>query len=154
MAPSGGTARIASPAEDGGWPSGLPLPLTPFVGRERELAQVTRLLTAGRLVTLTGAGGVGKTRLALEVAAALAAGFGDGADFIDLSSVLDPALVPGAVARALGMEDRAPGDVADRVVLVLRGQRRLLVIDICEHLRAACADLVAVLLSHCPDVRV
>jgi hypothetical protein len=74
-----------------GWPRGLPVPLTPFVGREREGAEVARLVSANRLVTLVGAGGVGKTRLAVEVAAAVAADFGDGAGLTDLSAVIDPA---------------------------------------------------------------
>jgi predicted ATPase len=147
MAPSGGEAPVT--AADSGWPSGLPFPLTPFIGRERELADIARLLTASRLVTLTGAGGVGKTRLAVEVAAAVT-GFGDGANFIDLSSVRDPALLPGAVARSLDMEDRDGTDLRQRLARVLRGQRRLLVIDNCEHLRAACAGLVTELLSQCP----
>jgi predicted ATPase len=72
------------------------------VGRARELDEVARLVAANRLVTLVGAGGVGKTRLAIEVAAGLAAGFGDGADLIGLSAVTDPALLPGVAAQALG----------------------------------------------------
>jgi predicted ATPase len=100
-----GTLR-ERPRAGGDWPPGLPVPLTRFVGRERERAEVPRLVLANRLVTLVGAGGVGKTRLAVEVAAAVAAAvaadFGDGAVLIDLSAVRDPALLPGAAARALG----------------------------------------------------
>jgi predicted ATPase/DNA-binding CsgD family transcriptional regulator len=135
-----------------GWPPGLPAPLTRFVGRERELAEVGRLVAANRLVTLAGAGGVGKTRLAIEVAAGLAAGFGDGADLIDLSAVTDPALLPGAVGRALGVEERAATDLDQRLVRVLRDQHRLLVVDNCEHLHGTCADLVTAVLSSCPQV--
>jgi predicted ATPase/DNA-binding CsgD family transcriptional regulator len=160
-ASGGGEASSANrplTAASSGWPAGLPFPLTPFIGRQRELAEVAGLLTASRLVTLTGAGGVGKTRLAVEVAAVACAddgsGFGDGAGFADLSAVLDPALLPGAVARSVGIEERAGADLPERLVRVLRGQRRLLVIDNCEHLRAACADLVTSVLSHCPGVTV
>jgi len=142
----------ASAAVSRGWPFGLPVPLTVFVGRERERAEVARLLAASRLVTLTGAGGVGKTRLAVEVAAAVASGLADGASFIDLSAVMDPALLPGAVARGLGVEDRVGTGLVERLVRVLSGQQRLLLIDNCEQLRARCADLVTEVLSHCPGV--
>lgn len=136
------------------WPHGLPAPLTRFVGRERESAEVARQVAAHRLVTLTGAGGVGKTRLAIEVAAGLAADFGDGADLIDLSAVTDPALLPGVAARALGVEDRADTGIDERLVRVLRSQHRLLVVDNCEHLRGHCAGLVTAVLGSCPQVAV
>ena len=134
------------------WPPGLPVPLTAFVGRERELAEVARLVAATRLVTLVGAGGVGKTRLAVEAAATVAADFDDGAVLIDLSAVSDPALLPGVVARALGVEERAGAGVEERLVRVLRDQHRLLVADNCEHLRGPCADLVTAVLGSCPQV--
>jgi predicted ATPase/DNA-binding CsgD family transcriptional regulator len=135
-----------------GWPAGLPVPLTAFVGRERERAEVAQLVAAHRLVTLVGAGGVGKTRLAVEVAAELAADFSDGADLIDLSAVSDPALLPGAVARGLGVEERSGAGLGERLVWVMRDQHRLLVLDNCEHLRGACGDLAAGVLSSCPAV--
>jgi predicted ATPase/DNA-binding CsgD family transcriptional regulator len=136
------------------WPAGVPVPLTGFVGRERELAEVTRLVAAHRLVTLVGAGGVGKTRLALEVAARASDGFADGAVVVDLSAVADPLLVPGALARGLGVEERAgAGHPADqRLLRVLQGQHLLVVLDNCEHLRAACAGLAASVLGWCPGV--
>jgi non-specific serine/threonine protein kinase len=133
----------------GGWPAGLPVPLTGFVGRERERAEVARLVAASRLVTLVGAGGVGKTRLAVEVAAGLSADFGDGADLIDLSAVADPVLLPGAVAAGLGVDERGSTGLDERLVRVLRDQHRLLVLDNCEHLRGACADLAAGVLAAC-----
>jgi predicted ATPase/DNA-binding CsgD family transcriptional regulator len=144
-------ARFAATAGNG-WPPGLPAPLTRFVGRERERAEVARLVAANRLVTLVGAGGVGKTRLAIEVAAELAASFADGTDLIDLSAVTDPALLPSAVARGLGLEERAGTGLEERMLRVLRGQHRLLVVDNCEHLRPACADLVTMVLGSCPGV--
>jgi predicted ATPase/DNA-binding CsgD family transcriptional regulator len=134
------------------WPPGLPAPLTRFVGRQRELADVARDVAAHRLVTLTGAGGVGKTRLAIEVAAGLAADFGDGADLVDLSTATDPALLPVVAAQALGVEDRADTGIEERLVRVLRNQHRLLVMDNCEHLRGHCADLVTAVLGSCPQV--
>jgi predicted ATPase/DNA-binding CsgD family transcriptional regulator len=146
-----GTER-GRPRAGGDWPPGLPVPLTRFVGRERERAEVARLVMANRLVTLVGAGGVGKTRLAVEVAASVAAGFGDGAVLIDLSAVRDPALLPSVLARALGVEERAGTGLDERLVRVLRGQHRLLVADNCEHLRGPCADLVAAVLSSCSEV--
>lgn len=144
-------ARFPAAARNG-WPPGLPIPLTRFVGRERERAEVARLVAANRLVTLVGAGGVGKTRLAIEVAAELAASFADGADLIDLSAVSDPALLPSAVARGLGLEERRGTGLEERMLRVLRGQHRLLVVDNCEHLRPACADLVTMVLGSCPWV--
>lgn len=137
-----------------GWPAGLPVPLTRLVGRERELAEVARLVAADRLVTLVGAGGVGKTRLAIEVAAAVSADFGDGAVLIDLSAVPGAALLPEAVAVALGVEEHGDAGLEVRLIRVLAGQRRLVVLDNCEHLRAACADLAATLLGSCPQVAV
>ena len=134
------------------WPHGLPAPLTRFVGRERESAEVAQQVAAHRLVTLTGAGGVGKTRLAIEVAAGLAADFGDGADLVDLSAVTDPALLPVVAARALGVEDRADTGIDERLVRVLRSQHRLLVVDNCEHLRGHCAALVTAVLGSCPQI--
>ena len=135
-----------------GWPRGLPVPLTPFVGREREGAEVARLVSANRLVTLVGAGGVGKTRLAVEVAAAVAAAFGDGTGLTDLSAVTDPASLAATLAADLGVEERAGTDVREPLLRVLHGQHRLLVVDNCEHLRAAFAEFVVALLGSCPAV--
>jgi predicted ATPase/DNA-binding CsgD family transcriptional regulator len=138
----------------GDWPSGVPAPLTAFVGRERELPEVAALVLAGRLITLIGAGGVGKTRLAIEAAVSVRSVFADGVDLVDLSAVAVAALLPGAIAAALGIEERAGPASADRLAAVLRPQQRLLVLDNCEHLRQGCAALVADLLSRCPQVTV
>src|SRR5712692_2958409 len=134
------------------WPPGVPMPLTALVGRVRELPVVTRLVSSGRLVTLVGTGGVGKTRLALEAAMAVSRRFDDAIDFVDLGAVADPATVPAAVAKALGIEERAGADVVERMAVVLRPQRRLLILDNCEHLRGICAALAIGLLSRCPGV--
>ena len=147
-----GTGTRGSVMGAGSWPPGLPVPLTPFIGRKGELAEVARLVAAHRLVTLVGAGGVGKTRLAVEVTVAVSAAFGDGAVVVDLSAAADPGLLPGLVARGLGVEDRAGAGVEERLIRVLAGQHRLLVLDNCEHLRAACAALAAAVLGACPSV--
>jgi predicted ATPase len=134
-------------------PGNLPVPLTSFVGREEETAEAVRLLGRARLLTLTGAGGSGKTRLALQVAGRLQPGYRDGAFFADLSSVTDPALVPSVLARAVGMPE-APG----RSLLAalgdhLRDRELLLVADNFEQVAAAGA-VVEELLGAAPGIRV
>ncbi|WP_329127240.1 ATP-binding protein [Streptomyces sp. NBC_01465] len=131
----------------------LPTSLTSFVGREREIADVERLTRQARLLTLTGAGGSGKTRLAVQAAQRVRSRYPDGAWFVDLTAVGEPVLVADAVAGALGLES----DVADReqaLVDQLRHRRLLIVLDNCEHLLAACAGLVGVLLAGCQGVDV
>ena len=132
------------------WPPGLPTALTGLVGRERDIAEIARLVADNRLVTLVGAGGVGKTRLAIEEAAAVAPRFADGVDLVDLSGVPDPALAWATVARAVGVEERADDDLAQRLTRVLRPQSRLLVLDNCEQLLAETAAIAMHLLSGCP----
>ena len=150
-APGGGTVEAGWPVRsDRPWPPGLPTALTELVGREHELAEITQLVADNRLVTLVGAGGVGKTRLAIEQAAAVAPRFADGVDLVDLSGVPDPALLWATVARAVGVEDRADADLAQRLTRVLRPQSRLLVLDNCEQLLAETAAIAIQLLSGCP----
>ena len=129
----------------------LLLQLTSFVGRERELAELATLLGGARLVTLTGAGGSGKTRLAIEVAARTAGQTRDGAWLVDLAPVFDPQLVVKAVARVLGVRERPHSDLLDDVLERLRESELLLVLDNCEHLVEACARLAEDLLRACPD---
>lgn len=136
------------------WPPGLPMPLTALIGRERELAEVAQLLEGNRLVTLVGAGGVGKTRLAIEEASVMAPRFADGVDLVDLSGVTDPALLWAAVARVIGIEERADADLVQRLMRILRPQSRLLVLDNCEHLVAASAAAATQLLGFCPELRI
>ena len=132
----------------------LPLQLTSFIGREREVAEVSGCWSETRLLTLTGSGGSGKTRLALEAAAGLLSDFEDGVWWVELASLTDPALVPQAVGSALGLRDEAKRPLLDQLGDHLCGKRMLLVLDNCEHLIAACATCANVLLHAAPDLRI
>ncbi|MFJ8051473.1 LuxR C-terminal-related transcriptional regulator [Streptomyces luteogriseus] len=132
----------------------LPAETTSFVDRRGELTQGRELLARARLVTLTGPGGVGKTRLAARVAARVQRAFPDGVRFVHLSGLHDPALVPLAAADALGLHDRSAQPALDALVEQVRDRRLLLVVDNCEHLAAACARLAAALLHGTEGVRI
>jgi predicted ATPase/DNA-binding CsgD family transcriptional regulator len=134
--------------------SNLPAELTSFVGRRQELREVKRLLTTTRLLTLTGSGGAGKTRLALRAAADMSRGFPDGAWLVLLAPVQDPMLVPQAVFGALGVNDLSAGLSLSTLAKYLAGKRLLLVLDNCEHLLDASATLAATLIQSCPDLHV
>jgi predicted ATPase/DNA-binding SARP family transcriptional activator len=136
----------------GAQPSHLPRQLTGFVGRERELASLERLLDSTRLLTLAGPGGSGKTRLALELAARRESQFADGARLVELAPIRDPALVVVETARALGVQLRAGDDPVAALVGHARDANLLLVLDNCEHLIDACATLADALLRSCPNV--
>jgi predicted ATPase/DNA-binding SARP family transcriptional activator len=131
----------------------LPLQLTRFIGREREMAQVKDLLATDRLVTLTGAGGCGKTRLALQVAGDLVECVA-GVRLVELAPLADPTLVPQAVASALGVREDPGQALTAALAAALRHREFLLVLDNCEHLVEGCARLVEVLLQACPGLRV
>ncbi len=133
-------------------PNNLPGFLSVFVGREAELAEVRSLVESSRLVTLTGAGGSGKTRLALQVAAELLDGSGEGVFFADLAPVTDAGQVPGAVAAALGLREQAGRPALEVLLEVLRGQSVLIVLDNCEHVVDACAKLADLVERGCPRV--
>jgi predicted ATPase len=120
---------------------------TSFIGRESEAGEVQAAVKAHRLVTLTGVGGVGKTRLALEVAAPLADEFPDGIWFFELAAVTDPVAVPDAVAAVLGITQQPGRSVAESVAAALEGRVRLLVFDNCEHVLDAAADLIEAILA-------
>jgi predicted ATPase len=135
-------------------PNNLPLQPTSFVGREREIAAITQALSTTRLLTLTGAGGAGKTRLALQVAADLVEDYPDGVWFVDLAPLADPALVPATAAAALGVRDAAERPAQEALVAVLQARSALLLLDNCEHLLAACAALADALVRGCPRLRV
>jgi predicted ATPase/DNA-binding CsgD family transcriptional regulator len=134
--------------------NGLPVPLTSFVGRGPEITEVRRLLGVGRLVTLTGVGGVGKTRLARETAAASVRAFSDGVFLVALAEVSDPVSVPGVVSTALGLVDQGTRAVSEQLTDYLSRRQLLLVLDNCEHLIDACAELAQRLLENAPDLRV
>ena len=118
------------------------------------MKELTELVRAHRLVTLTGVGGVGKTRLAVQVAAELAAEFPDGVWLVELAPVGDPAAVPDAVATALGVTPQAGLTVTDSIAQALSGRRLLIVLDNCEHVLDAAADLVETILARTTTVKV
>ena len=128
----------------------LPVQLTSFVGREAEMKGIREALADNRLVTLTGAGGAGKTRLAVQVAAELATDFADGVWYVDLAPITDPEVVPVTVARALGLLDQPGEPTIDLLRRSIRDRRMLMLLDNCEHLLDASADLITGLLSGCP----
>ena len=125
-----------------------------FIGRESELDEVQAAVNAHRLVTLTGVGGVGKTRLATEVAAQLADDFPDGVWVFELAAVADPAAVPDAVAAVLGITQQPGKSVSESVAAALEGRVRLLVFDNCEHVLDAAADLIEAILAQSAAVRI
>jgi predicted ATPase len=128
-------------------PGNLRPQTTSFIGRESEVAELHAAVKAHRLVTLTGVGGVGKTRLALEVAGRLVDEFTDGVWFFELAAVTDPAAVPDAVAAVLGIIQQPGKSVAESLAAALEGRVRLLVFDNCEHVLDAAADLVEAILA-------
>jgi predicted ATPase/DNA-binding CsgD family transcriptional regulator len=131
----------------------LPKPLTSFIGRERELAQAKRLLVDSYLVTLTGPGGSGKTRLCIALAAAVAGDYPDGVYFVPLAPVRDPGLVPSTIARSIGLQDARDRPLMEHLVSQLCGRQLLLVLDNFEHLLAA-APIVTRLLQETSAVRI
>ena len=135
-------------------PNNLPIQPTPFIGREQEMAEVKRVLAHHRLVTLTGPGGCGKTRLALKVAADLVEQLESPVWLVELAALTDPALVPQTVARTLGLREQAEHPWTQTLVDFLQSRRALLMLDNCEHLVAACAALAHTLLRTCPDLRI
>lgn len=133
--------------------SSLPQPLTPLIGRKNAVREVIARLRNSRLVTLTGTGGIGKTRLALRVAEELAGEYEDGARFVNLAPLADPETVPAAVRSVLGVPHGAARQhPADALRQFLSARRLLLVLDNCEHLLSACAALADALLSSCPGL--
>jgi len=135
-------------------PNNLPHHLTSFVGREREVAEVLRLLNDTRLLTLTGSGGSGKTRLAVQVAAQLMVNYHDGVWFVDLAKLSDPTLVAQAVASALRIQGAAGTSLLDSLAYELEQKSTLIVLDNCEHLIESCAELAEALLYSCHELRI
>jgi predicted ATPase/DNA-binding CsgD family transcriptional regulator/Flp pilus assembly protein TadD len=147
-------------------PHNLPLQLSSFLGREQEIAEVVRLLTptvrpsstdlktSARLITLTGAGGVGKTRLALEAAAKMLGDFPDGIWLVDFAPIADPTRVPHTVNAVLGLREAGSKPVLVHLITHLQAKTALFLFDNCEHLIGACAELAAAILQACPNVSI
>ncbi len=135
-------------------PNNLPQQLTSFVGRERELADVAQLLTQTRLLTLLGIGGLGKSRVSLQLAADMLDEYPDGVWFVELAPVSDPRLVPQVLASVLGVKEDAGHTVPEALAQFVRDRKLLVVLDNCEHLIQACAGLARMLLEAGPDVRI
>jgi predicted ATPase/class 3 adenylate cyclase/DNA-binding CsgD family transcriptional regulator len=136
------------------FPHNLPIELTSFVGRQSEVAEISGLLRDTRLVTLTGTGGAGKTRLALHVGAELLAEFPDGVWLAELAPIAEPELVPSVVLRVLGLHEEPARPVTETLVRHLADKDTLLLLDNCEHLTDACASLADSLLRACPELAV
>jgi non-specific serine/threonine protein kinase/serine/threonine-protein kinase PknK len=132
----------------------LPLELTSFVDRRTELATAKNLLTTARLVTLTGIGGVGKTRLAFRIAAKAQHNFADGVRLVELAELQEPSLLPGVVARTLGIQDRSARPLREMAAEFLAQRELLLILDNCEQVVTAAAQLSEFLLRACPDLRI
>lgn len=133
----------------------LPLQLTSFVGREREIREVNALLGGARLLTLTGAGGVGKTRMALQVAAYVLDEFPDGVWVVELGRISNPALIPHSVASAVGaLEEQGGRPLTETLIDFLRSLNVLVILDNCEHLLTDCANLALALLQACRSLRI
>jgi predicted ATPase len=135
-------------------PHNLPLQRTSFIGRARELEDVKQLLASRQLLTLTGGGGCGKTRLALQAAAELAPEYVHGTWLVELAAVTDPGAVAEAIATAVGLREVPDRPLADALVVFLRTKSLLLVVDNCEHVVDAVAHLVDTVLRTCPQVRI
>lgn len=131
----------------------IPIPLTSFIGRSTEITELTRLVNEHRLVTLTGAGGVGKTRLAVELATHLSAAAAGPIHYVDLVPISDPALVEGAVAQALSLPNQPSRSIIDTLAARIADSPTLIVLDNCEHVREAVTALVDSLLVRCSAMR-
>ncbi len=132
----------------------LPIPLTSFIGREDQVKEIVNLVHKNRLLTLTGSGGVGKTRLATESARRVLSEFGDGVWWVDFVGLNDPSLLPQAIAQAVGMNEDPNQSLTDSLIEHFRKKQVLLVLDNCEHLISACAQLASQLLAGCPNLTV
>ena len=132
----------------------VPSPISSFVGRQSDIAELTRLLQSARLLTLTGPGGVGKTRLALEVASRAAARFADGIMFVELAALSDERLIPQIVAAGLGIEPHMRSDVFAEMCNSLQSRQLLLLLDNCEHMLEGCRALAERLLWACPHLQI
>jgi predicted ATPase/class 3 adenylate cyclase len=135
-------------------PNNLPVQLTSFIGREKDIAEVKRLLSAARLVTLTGSGGAGKTRLSLQVAAEVIDTFDNGVWFVELAPLTDPALIPQTVASMLGLREEQGRPLMTVLTDYLRAKTALIIFDNCEHLIEGCAQFADTVLRAAPQVKI
>ena len=135
-------------------PNNLPQQLTTFIGRERERQEIEGFLGTARLLTLLGMGGLGKTRLALQIGAGVMDAYPDGVWFIDLQTIRDPALVTGETARVLGVREEAGRPLMQTLCAHLKSRKLLLILDNCEQIIDASADLSSAILRAAPDVRI
>ncbi|HEV3233795.1 MAG TPA: adenylate/guanylate cyclase domain-containing protein, partial [Candidatus Dormibacteraeota bacterium] len=134
------------------FPNNLPLQMTSFIGREEEMAEVRQMLHDSRLVTLTGSGGSGKTRLSIQLAADLLDQYADGSWLVDLSPITDPALIPNAAAAAMSIREVEGQELTRTITNRLAGSNTLLILDNCEHLLDASAAFASMVLKACPEV--
>ncbi|MDQ3006285.1 MAG: helix-turn-helix domain-containing protein [Chloroflexota bacterium] len=132
----------------------LPAPLTTFIGREKEQADVIKLITKHRLVSLTGAGGIGKTRLSLQVGKIFLRDYPDGVWFVAFDSLSDAGLVPPTVAAVFDIREGTDRPVLEILISIIREKTALLIFDNCEHLLDACAQLITTLLTNCPNLKI
>jgi predicted ATPase/class 3 adenylate cyclase len=135
-------------------PNNLPTQLTSFIGREKEIAEIKHAIDSARMVTLTGVGGTGKTRLSLQATTELLETFSDGARWIELAQLSDPSLIPQSLAGMLGVRDAGNRPILQAIIDYLRDKNLLLVLDNCEHLITACAKLAEELLKTCPQLKI
>ena len=135
-------------------PNNLPQQVSSFIGRERELVEIKRLLPGKRLLTLVGVGGIGKTRLALQVAAEVIDAYRDGVWLVEFASIRDPLLLPTSVAQVLGVQEKSGAPLTDTLCAHLKARQLLLVLDNCEHLLDACATLADTILRGAADTTI
>ena len=135
-------------------PNNLPQQVTSFIGRGRELADAKRLLEGTRLLTLLGMGGLGKTRLSLQIGADVLEKYPDGVWFVDLAPIRDPSLVPNVAAQVLGVHEEPGRSITQTLCAHVREHKLLFVLDNCEHLMSACATLADALLQAAPQIRI
>jgi predicted ATPase/class 3 adenylate cyclase len=135
-------------------PNNLPQQVTSFIGRERELAEAKKLLESTRLLTLLGMGGLGKTRLSLQIGADVLEKYPDGVWFVDLAPIKDSSLIPNVAAQVLGVHEEPGKSITQTLLAHIKEHKLLLIIDNCEHLVSACANLADALLRGAPDIRI
>lgn len=145
---------VEKPAQAPVVPHNLPHQLTTFIGREREQREIIHLLQNKRMVSLVGAGGIGKTSLSVQIARKLLRDFSQGVWFIALDSLFDPALIASTVASVFGIREGRDRQIQERLIDSLRPKHALLVLDNCEHLLEGCAQLIIALLTNCPNIKV